>query len=196
MSDEFISSFSDSSLKPPFLLYISGGLEDFYKLDEFKADYLEGMIMVQSSATVAHERCFMNIATALATHAKRHNLGEVLGSRLIVMFDEEKRFEPDIFFVSNMNIGKFGEHEFNGIPEMVVEIMSETTKKYDLTVKRDNYKENFVDEIVFVDPDANEILIDQLKNNEYKSRVVRENDAVESGVMKDFFWHINLFKQQ
>ncbi|MFP4528966.1 MAG: Uma2 family endonuclease [Candidatus Kapaibacterium sp.] len=195
MSDEFISAFSDQSLKPPFLLYISGTVEDFNKLEEFKADYLEGMIMIQSSATVKHERCFMDIATAMAAHAKRTGAGEALGSRLIAMLDKDKRFEPDIFFVSKRNIGKFTEHEFMGVPDLIVEIMSETTRKYDLTVKRDAYKAAYVPEIVFVDLDAEEIFIDILKDGEYTTMVAAEGDAVESSVLDGFHWHTNLYNK-
>jgi hypothetical protein len=72
--------------------------------------------------------------------------------------------------------------------------MSETTKKYDLTVKRDTYKTHFIDEICFIDIDADEIIVDRLKNDEYVTSVVKRGDAVESGAVKEFYWHTNLYQ--
>ncbi|OGU12557.1 MAG: hypothetical protein A2X61_06685 [Ignavibacteria bacterium GWB2_35_12] len=175
------------SYKSPFLMYISGSLEDFYSLKNIKAEYYEGMIMAQSSATVEHEECFIIIVNQLYNYIKKYELGKVIGSRLLISFGENQKFEPDIVFVSHQNSGRFGYHEFEGVPDLIFEIVSDTTKNYDFTIKRDVYKLNKVPEICFYDLSDYTITIDVLEGKNYISQKIK-SERHPSKVIKGFFW--------
>ena len=175
------------SYKSPFLIYISGGLDDFYSLKNVKAEFYEGMIMVQSTATIEHEESFIIIVNQIYNHIRNNESGKVIGSRLITSFGENQKFVPDIIFVSNNNKGIFGNNEFIGVPDMIFEIVSDTTKNYDFTIKRDVYKLNKVPEICFYDLSDYSITIDTLEGNNYISQKI-QSDRFPSKTIKGYFW--------
>ena len=125
-----------------YILTFEGMLDDYYKIEEEKADYLKGgIIVIQSPASLEHERIFRDLLTQLHNYVTENNSGEVLGSRFTIAFDNDFRFEPDIVFISKDNKGIFTESEFSGIPDLVIEIMSKTSKNYDLKTKREIYRQ-------------------------------------------------------
>lgn len=169
-----------------YLLFIEGTLDDFYSLDEQKAEYLEGLIIMQSPASLAHEEIFGDILMRMRSFVKEKNMGKVLGSRFTVVLDKQYRFEPDIVFISNENKGIFTEYEFVGVPDLVVEILSKSTKKYDLTIKRELYSKYKIRELYFIDPIDKLIYIESLENDSYKSVNLKSGNAFESKVIEGF----------
>ena len=167
-----------------YLLTFEGTLEDYYKLEEKKAEYIDGIIIMHSPASVTHERISVEILTRLNLFVKSNSLGEVLGSKLAIAIGD-RRFEPDIVFISRDNSGKFGEFKFFGIPDLVVEIISKSTKHYDLKIKREFYREHKIPEIWFVDYNEKIFIADILKSGGYET--VEINDGMyESAVLKGF----------
>jgi Uma2 family endonuclease len=165
------------------LLFVEGSLDDFYAIEEQKADYIEGIIVMHSPASLPHEEIFGDIYTDLRQFVKSRKLGTVLGSRSLVAFSDTHRFEPDIMFIASTNSGVWtqGEREFRGVPDLVVEILSTSTRRYDLDVKRTLYQHYGVAEIVFIDQREREIVIDQHDDdtNAYTTTVLRGGESAE-----------------
>jgi Uma2 family endonuclease len=65
--------------------------------------------------------------------------------------------QPDILFVSNERAGIVTEANIQGAPDLVVEILSPSTARYDLGYKRVLYSEKGVLEYWIVDPEAETI---------------------------------------
>ncbi|RMH81607.1 MAG: Uma2 family endonuclease, partial [Calditrichaeota bacterium] len=130
-----------------FLFFVEGTVEDYYRLEEQKAEFLEeGIVVMHSPASIEHERIFGELHHNLYTVVNQKQLGEVLGSRATVVLGEH-RLEPDIVFIGKENPGKFTEMEFSGVPDAVIEIVSKTTREYDLKTKREIYRRHGVKEI-------------------------------------------------
>lgn len=182
--------------KKEYLLFIEGTLDDFYRLDEQKAEYLEGIITMQSPASLTHEEIFGDILMQMRSFIKEKNLGRVLGSRFTILLDKQYRFEPDIVFISNENKGVFTEYEFVGGPDLVVEIVSKSTKKYDLIIKRELYSKYRVKELYFIDPIDKLIYVDFLENDNYKSVSLKPGKAFESKVIEGFKVKVEFWKRQ
>ncbi|MCF6149710.1 MAG: Uma2 family endonuclease [Candidatus Kuenenia sp.] len=160
-------------------------MEDYYKIEEGKADYLiGGIIVMQSPASVEHERIFRNILTQFHNYGTKNDVGEVLGSRFTIAFNSDFRFEPDIVFISKDNKGFFAEYEFSGIPDLIMEIMSKTSKNYDLKTKREIYRKYKVKEIYFVDYVEKEAVIDILEDDKYDCFTLKFNEPFKSKVLK------------
>jgi Uma2 family endonuclease len=117
-------------------------------------------------------------------------MGEVLGSRFTIAFDNDFRFEPDIVFISKDNKGIFREYEFSGIPDLVIEIMSKTSKNYDLKTKREIYRQYKVKEIYFVDYSEKDVVIDILEGDKYGCLTVKFGEPFKSTVLKGFYLYI------
>jgi Uma2 family endonuclease len=162
--------------KQDSLVTVAGTLEEFYALEETKADFVNGYIHIQMGASVIHERIFVELITQLNNFVKTHQLGKVLGSRLSVGMSDDYHPEPDIFFVGQNNQGKFANDRFDGTPELVIEIISPSTRKFDLEEKRPLYQLNQVPEIYFVDFDKKQVIVDVLTKRGYESHTLTEGN--------------------
>lgn len=168
-----------------YLYFIEGTLEDFYSLEEQKAEFFEeGILVMHSPASFNHEDIFGEIYAPMRLFAKENDLGKVLGSQFIIVLGE-RRFAPDIVFISKENPGKFSEVEFFGAPEIVVEIVSKTTRPYDLKIKREIYREFKIAEIYFIDYLNKKLIVDVLQGGQYVSHTRREGEFA-SAVLKGF----------
>jgi Uma2 family endonuclease len=175
--------------KQDSLITVAGSLEEFYALEETKADFVNGYIHIQMGASVIHERIFSKIFLQLGLFANQNQLGEVFGSRLSVGLSGDYHPEPDIFFVAKYNSGKYDKDRFNGIPDLVIEIISPSTRKLDLEEKRPLYQQNLVPEIYFIDFDKKTVFIDVLGIRGYDSHSLT-NGNFSSNVLLGLEWEI------
>ncbi len=164
------------------LVFIPASIDDYYKLEEVKADYYKGNI-VMSPASIKHEELIADFIYSLKSYLKQNLIGRVFSSKLTLKIGGY-RFEPDITFIKKDNTGKFTENEFIGTPDLVIEILSKSTKQYDLINKRQVYKEYKVPEIWFVDYLENKIIIDYFTENEYITKEFDLNEKIESKVLE------------
>ncbi|HDM77171.1 MAG TPA: Uma2 family endonuclease [Deltaproteobacteria bacterium] len=81
----------------------------------------------------------------------REALGKVLGSRATIHLAYCCMFEPDILFVRKERLEMLKEKQLEGAADMVVEILSEWSRDYELREKRQVYQEARIGEIWFID---------------------------------------------
>jgi len=168
-----------------YLYFIEGTLEDFYNLEEQKAEFLEeGVLVMHSPASFDHEDIFGEIYAPMRLFAKENDLGKVLGSQFTIILGG-RRFAPDIVFISKENPGEIGKIEFSGAPDLVVEIVSKTTRQYDLKIKREVYREYKIREIYFIDYLNKTLVVDVLQGDEYVTHTLSEGEF-PSAVLKGF----------
>lgn len=176
----------------PNLITISGSLEDYYSIGDTKADYYNGMIFMQSSAIVIHEEVLIRTAYYLYDFISEYRLGRLFGPRLMVIFENDMRFMPDLFFVSKGNSGRFTKNEFIGTPDAIVEIITDVTRSYDLSVKKDCYENKKVPEIILADIGEKNFIMNKLENDEYIS-INMNNKVVPSMAIKGYRWKPDIF---
>lgn len=107
---------------------------------------------------------------------------ETFTSEVAVKFeakDEEHQFEPDIMVVCNMQ--EFEGSIYKGIPRMVVEILSWTTKDRDTGIKLEVYERFKVPEYWIVDPFKMIITVYSNNINGTYNKIVKYNleDEIE-----------------
>jgi Uma2 family endonuclease len=172
------------------LIFFEGTLDDFYNIEEEKVEFIDGgIIVLQSPASIEHEDIFGDLYSKMRLYASEKNLGRVLGSRVTIALDRDHKFEPDILFILKANKGIFTEYEFIGVPDLVVEIISKTTRNYDLKTKREIYRMHKIKEIYFIDYIKKMIIIDILEKEGYKSVNLKE-DNFESKVLDGFKFYL------
>ena len=171
------------------LITMAGTLEEFQALGETKADFIGGYIYIQMGASVTHERLFSKIFLHLGMFVAQDQLGEVFGSRLSVGITKDYHPEPDIFFVSKDNPGQYANDRFDGIPDLVIEIISPSTRKLDLDEKRPLYQQNRVPEVYFVDVAKKLVMIDVLEDGAYVSLSLRDG-TFASRALPGLTWEI------
>ena len=74
-------------------------------------------------------------------------------SNVEVHFDEKNIFVPDLIVVLKENESILAKGDFvRGAPDMLVEVLSKSTRKNDLTIKKDAYEQSGVKEYWIIDP--------------------------------------------
>ena len=97
-----------------------------------------------------------------------HKNGYVYLDNVDVHLSDEDTFIPDLSIVlkdrEQILTGRKG---IFGAPDMVVEVLSYSTRKKDLTIKKDTYEAHGVREYWIVDPRAKSVTVFLLKDGKY-----------------------------
>ena len=128
--------------------------DDFMRLapENQKAELIEGMLIVMPPPSYIHERLQIFLLTVIKMFVDYFTLGHVLGSRTAVRIDLNQTYEPDLLFVHLDRAHIIADNVVLEAPDLVIEIISGSTAKYDRGVKRDNYEKAGVRELWRVDP--------------------------------------------
>jgi len=116
------------------------------------SELVRGVMLPKMSAQYPHEWIFMWLANTLSTFVLHQNLGKVLGSRTAVKISDHDGRLPDLVFVRQENLSIIHNDAIYGVPDLVVEIVSDNDRPSDLVPLEADYRSLGVPEIVFIDP--------------------------------------------
>lgn len=97
-----------------------------------------GRFFVTPPPTWGLQTVSSNLSFHLATRVRPLRLGWVL-TRRSVHFDDRTYISPDLVFISRDRRGIFGESNIEAAPDLVVEILTPSTRRNDLLIKRSLY---------------------------------------------------------
>lgn len=119
-----------------------------------------GMIAREAAPSFVHQRIVMRLATRLELHVADLGLGAVVTSPIDVVLDVERGLvlQPDIIFVSAARRG-ICRTQVWGAPDLVVEVLSDATRRRDRTAKTAWYRDAGVRECWLVDPVSRQVTI-------------------------------------
>lgn len=142
--------------------------DDYFRLPETNRiiELSEGRLIITPSPTEKHQRISGKIYFLIYSHVSRKNLGEVRYSPLDVRLYRGVIREPDIVFMSNEHRDRITE-KYWGVPDLIVEILSESTEKEDRVTKFFEYLKAGVSEYWIVDPFRQTIEVFVLENETY-----------------------------
>jgi len=98
--------------------------------------------------------------------------------------DVDTMLEPDITVVCDPD--KLDKYGCKGAPDMVIEILSPSTRRHDLTVKYRLYQRAGVREYWIVDPDGKIVQVFRLEDGFYGAADVYTSGSVPVGIWEDF----------
>lgn len=155
-------------------------LDDFDNLPESLDRYeiLQGELIVTPAPRLEHQDLSqeINLVFTVAVRAKR--FGKVYAAPVGVRLSMNDIVQPDLLVLSNAKRALIRKNVIDGAPDVVVEILSPSTRRFDLVRKMALYAEAGVPEYWIVDPEKRSILVHQLVNSTY---VIAENvDGVAS----------------
>lgn len=136
--------------------------------DRNRYEIVDGELFVTAVPAPLHQIIVGNLYGELRTHVRKHGLGVVFVAPCDIVFTESTVLEPDLFFVSSSRLHIIGEKNLSGPPDLVVEVMSESTRRLDRKIKPKKYAEYGVPEFWLIDPEGELIEIFRLKNGEYE----------------------------
>jgi Uma2 family endonuclease len=139
---------SDVMIRPPRTM-----LEVFESLPEGTlVQLIENNLVMSPSPKDLHQEILEELTFQLTTHVRRKKLGKVRFAPYDVYLDQKNAFQPDLIFISNENLYKIQENGLYGAPDLVIEVLSPGTAKYDKGKKKTVYERCGVKEYWIVDP--------------------------------------------
>jgi Uma2 family endonuclease len=127
-------------------------------------------------------------------HTREKKLGDLLPGPCDVILSDENIVQPDILFVSNERLGIIGEANISGAPDLVIEILSPSTRNKDLEIKRKIYAGFGVREYWIVDPVAETVDVLVWSELGYTSAgILGRSERLSSAVLPQLDIPISLF---
>ena len=127
-----------------------------------------GELIIHSPVRVKHKSLDIFLSYIIFGYVNAKGLGRVFNSPMAVKFERDLIYEPDIFFVRNTNLGKVEEVIFNGVPDLIVEVISPSMIRHDRGTKFVDYERFGVKEYWILDPQKKQFNFYQLKRGKFK----------------------------
>lgn len=126
--------------------------------DGRRYEIVEGDLLVSPSPNRRHQRIVKSLVVFLSG-LEAAGLGEVYPAPFDVVLDRYTVFEPDVIFIRTERLGIVTDRNVSGAPDLVVEVLSDSTRDVDLGRKLRAYGRHGVPGYWVVDPDANRVQI-------------------------------------
>ncbi|MBB4634594.1 Uma2 family endonuclease [Longimicrobium terrae] len=151
--------------------------------DGNRYEVIDGELFVTPSPLTIHQKIVGRIFAAIEAFCEEHGAGTVLFAPCDVIFGEGDYLEPDLVFVRRDREEIIGERGIEGPPDLVVEVLSESTAMRDRGIKRDRYAGYGVPEYWIVDSDAKAIEVYRLIQNDLRrTQIARDVLSWSPGV--------------
>ena len=136
--------------------------------DGQRHELIDGEHYVTPSPNIPHQRIIGQLYLLIATYLETHHVGEVFLSPLDVVFSQFDVVEPDLLFVSEAKRHDIlTKQHVRGVPDLVVEVGSPSTRKRDETLKRRLYELQGVLEYWVVDPELEVVRVYRRSGDRY-----------------------------
>ncbi|MFQ5638686.1 MAG: Uma2 family endonuclease [bacterium] len=160
--------------------------EDYQHLPEDRNRYeiIDGELYMTPSPLTVHQYILTNLGLEIGNHVTQNNSGRIFWAPLDVLLSPYDIVQPDILFISNKNKNIITEKNIQGAPDLVVEILSSSTKERDLGMKKKLYARSGVREYWIIDPEEQKIEVFSLSNHDYKLlKAYQKNQLLSSSVL-------------
>lgn len=128
---------------------------DYFLLPEYAAhdliQLIEGEVILGMPPVPRHQAIVGEVLFLLMTIARRSG-GQVFTSPIEVYLDEHNVFEPDVLYLVPDSQCQITEKRLIGAPDLVVEVLSPGTAKFDRQEKYLAYEQHGVREYWIIDP--------------------------------------------
>jgi Uma2 family endonuclease len=126
--------------------------------DGRRHEVIDGVEVVSPPPVLRHQRVLRRLFKAVDVAAEAQNDGsEVFFAPAGVILSPHDIVEPDLFYVSAARSAILESRYVHGAPDLVVEVLSPSTRRTDETLKKARYELFGAFELWIVDPDADVI---------------------------------------
>ncbi|MBQ9488090.1 MAG: Uma2 family endonuclease [Selenomonadaceae bacterium] len=131
-------------------------------------EIIGGEKIMASAANTIHNVIGGRLFMFIGSYLDAKDLGYCFTDNADVYFPDGSLFQPDFSIVlkENEQIITWG-GDIYGAPDLVVEILSRSTKKRDITIKKDTYERNGVREYWIIDPWIKSVTVYLLQDGKY-----------------------------
>ena len=129
--------------------------EDYLVLpdDGRRYEIIDGELYVTPAPVKKHQIVAGNLHALLWNYTKSHRTGTVFIAPFDVILSDIDIVQPDVLFISNEHREKAQRRGVEGAPDLVIEVLSDSTRRTDQRVKMKRYEAFGVAEYWMVDPE-------------------------------------------
>ncbi len=145
-------------------------VESFIALpdDGVRRELIEGEVVEMAPPTRVHQYVCQMLSFYLLGHVIERKLGMIYQSPIGMRASGISSVEPDIVFIPKGHADEFSTGRYLHQPELVIEILSPSTRDHDLLVKRLLYEKAGIQNYWIVDPEFETIEALSLVDGQYQ----------------------------
>jgi len=136
---------------------------------------IDGEHVVNAAPIPRHQWVKKKLMRRLEDLIEEPGLGRVYDAPIDVLLSRFDVFEPDIVVLLNRSLAKLQPKNIQGTPDLVVEVLSDSTRREDRGRKKDRYAKAGLPEYWVADPVANVV----------ETFALRDAELVSLGVFRD-----------
>ena len=122
--------------------------------DGKRHEIIDGEHYVTPSPLKKHQIAAGNLHAIIWNYTRQYRSGSVYVAPFDVILSDADVVQPDVFFVTEDRRSIATDRGVTGAPDLVIEVLSESTRKIDQTLKLKRYARFGVQEYWLVDPEA------------------------------------------
>lgn len=151
---------------------------------DFRYELIDGEIFLQASSLYNHQYVLREIFGRFFNYFKNHKCKSLTAPfDVILKIDGKKEpsvVQPDILVICDQET-EINDGHYIGIPILVVEILSKSTKSKDMIKKLNLYSKSGIEEYWIADTESKQIIIYEFKNKGIdKLNLYHENEIIKS----------------
>ena len=183
--------YDQQRIDSPYLLRLYGFDEaGFFRFapETGFCELLDGVLILPSPAAIRHQQLTVFVTHLLDGWCHERKAGTVLTGLAVMHLATCRLFEPDVMVIRPEHGDRIGEQTVEGPADLVVEVLSESTREYDLKEKAVAYREGGVPEAWFVDERDRRIVVDRADQPRSEVRAGRLAASALPGFWMDASW--------
>jgi Uma2 family endonuclease len=120
--------------------------------DGNRYEVIDGRLFVTPLPLVAHQYASGELHTYIGSYLRERPLGIIVSTPIGVRLDDGNGIQPDLVYVANEHRAIITERGIEGVPDLVVEVLSPSTRARDRGIKLRRYAAAGVPHYWIVDP--------------------------------------------
>jgi Uma2 family endonuclease len=130
-----------------------------FPADGRRHEIIDGEHYVTPSPNTKHQATSRNLLVSIAVYLQGNHIGEVFDAPFDVIFSDLDVVEPDLLYITRARLEVLTREHVRGAPDLVVEILSPSTRRTDEITKRKLYERFEVQEYWVVDPELDVVKV-------------------------------------
>ena len=154
--------------------------------DDVRREIIDGIVYDMGSPTRLHQRisALLHYKLMMFLDGKKcEAYAAPFDLRLAADLSDDVVVQPDILVVCDLSKLEDGK-TCRGAPDMIIEILSDSSAKYDRLIKYKLYLRHGVKECWIIDPSEKIVQVNLLLDKQYVSNVYGETDSVSVSVLE------------
>lgn len=135
--------------------------------DGRRHELIDGGHYMTPAPSIKHQHISVTLCGAIWQYLTTHPLGKVFTAPCDIVLSKTDVVQPDLVFISSAKVSIIAAQNIQGIPDLLVEILSEATRKTDEVVKRTLYERVGVSEYWIVDPELETVKVYRITPHGY-----------------------------